>query len=95
MAKYRKKPVVIEAIRVTQDNYNEVMVFVDTDDIAITPFFHTRNHLEEPKIAMYHIHTLEGVMRADIGDWVIKGLKGEFYPCKNDIFIATYEFVGE
>ena len=38
-----------------------------------------------------NIHTLEGVMRADPGDWIIKGIKGEFYPCKPDIFAATYE----
>jgi hypothetical protein len=39
------------------------------------------------------IHTLEGDMRADIGDWIIRGVKGEFYPCKPDIFDATYEQV--
>lgn len=37
------------------------------------------------------IQTLEGTMRAEIGDWIIKGIKGEFYPCKPDIFAATYE----
>ncbi len=39
------------------------------------------------------IHTLEGEMRADPLDWIIKGVKGEFYPCKPDIFAATYEAV--
>lgn len=39
------------------------------------------------------IKTLEGVMRGDVGDWIIKGIKGEFYPCKNDIFEASYEAV--
>jgi hypothetical protein len=39
------------------------------------------------------IYTLEGVMTASSGDWIIKGVKGEFYPCKNDIFEATYEYV--
>lgn len=40
-----------------------------------------------------HISTLEGVMRADVGDWIIRGVKGERYPCKPDIFAATYEAV--
>ena len=41
------------------------------------------------------IPTLEGVMRASLGDWIIKGVKGEFYPCKPDIFAATYDAVNE
>lgn len=41
------------------------------------------------------IPTLEGVMRADVGDWIIRGVKGEFYPCKPDVFEATYELVGK
>lgn len=40
-----------------------------------------------------HIETLEGTMRADVGDWIITGVKGERYPCKPDIFAATYEAV--
>jgi hypothetical protein len=39
------------------------------------------------------IHTMEGTMRGDVGDWIIRGVKGEFYPCKPDIFAATYEVV--
>ena len=75
--RYRKKPVVIEAAR------------------------YTRNGLEAEQVAEWcggeqtdeglEITTLEGVMRADYGDWIIKGVKGEFYPCKPDIFDATYE----
>ena len=41
------------------------------------------------------IHTLEGDMRADVGDWIIRGVAGEFYPCKPDIFAATYEAVSD
>lgn len=41
------------------------------------------------------IDTLEGTMRVDYGDYIIKGVKGEFYPCKSDIFLATYEEVAE
>lgn len=48
----------------------------------------------EPEYPSIQIKTLEGQMEAVVGDWVIKGVKGEFYPCKPDIFEATYEFVG-
>jgi hypothetical protein len=80
--KFRKKPVVIEAIQWTGDNYDEVGDFLglyataQVDDDFIIP-------------------TLEGEMRAAPGDWIIKGVKGEFYPCKPDIFEETYERVGE
>ncbi|MFF9309907.1 hypothetical protein ACF1BS_03260 [Streptomyces sp. NPDC014748] len=42
---------------------------------------------------VFYIHTLEGEMRATDGDWIIKGVAGEFYPCRDDIFRATYEAV--
>ncbi len=42
-------------------------------------------------VSVVHIHTLEGVMEVDVGDWVITGIKGERYPCKDDIFRATYD----
>ena len=71
MAKYRKKPVVIEAIQFTGDNCEEIKEFG----------------------AYIVIKTLEGKMIALPGDWIIKGVKGEFYPCKPDIFEKTYELV--
>lgn len=84
MAKFRKKPVVIEAYR-----YNQV------DDNYRPDWFQDRVSRDE--IITYPDHavikTLEGDMRADLGDWVIKGVKGEVYPCKPDIFEATYEAV--
>lgn len=80
MAKFRKKPVVIEAVQWTGKNLNEIFSFTDSE--AITNDF-LENYLE--------IETLEGVMKASKGDWIIKGVKGEFYPCKPDIFEATYE----
>lgn len=76
--KYRKKPVEIEAIRWTGENEFEVSRFVGRK-----MFF---NDLREPVI-----ETLEGNMRAKIGDYIIKGVAGEFYPCKPDIFAETYE----
>lgn len=84
MAQYRKKPVVIEAYCFNQvrDNFRP-----DWFQDAVT----------ENKIITFKDHaaipTLEGLMRADLGDWIIKGVKGEFYPCKPDIFAATYEAV--
>lgn len=89
--KYRKKPVVIEAIRIKTDNIDEINAFVENDDEVAVPFFDNMDTAHKPVLAMFHIHTLEGVMRANIGDWIIKGINGEFYPCKPDIFEKTYE----
>jgi hypothetical protein len=83
MPLYRKKPVVIEARCLVEHNGPEI-----GDWLA--------DHGEQCDLWPDHldIHTLEGVMRADLGDWVIKGVQGEFYPCKPDIFDATYEAAG-
>ncbi len=82
--KYRKKPVVIEAMQFTGQNKMEIMAFVKA------------NELQEDFIDDWiDIVTLEGTMRASPSDWIIKGIAGEFYPCKNDIFEKTYEKVEE
>lgn len=85
MAKYRKKPVVIEAVQWdgSEDSTYEVMKWCNSDKVfhAIGP-----GTLEE-----ITIDTLEGEMCASVGDWIIRGIKGELYPCKPDIFAATYE----
>ena len=78
--KFRKKPVVIDAVQYNGDNFNVVRQFV-----GISLPLH---QLGDDKIG---IQTLEGVMTANVGDWIIKGIKGEFYPCKPDIFEKTYE----
>ena len=88
MGQYRKKPVVIDAYqfhnRVGPDDRPEWIIkaldegLVDFTQPRDTPAFLT-------------IPTLEGTMRADVGDWIIRGVKGELYPCKPDIFEATYE----
>lgn len=83
--KYRKKPVVIEAIQYTGPNINEVAEFVGEDLELMGRYL--------PDSDYYEIETLEGTMRADHGDWIIKGVNGEFYPCKPDIFAKTYEAV--
>lgn len=78
--KYRKKPVVIEAEQWTGANLN--------DDESM---------FQDPRVIIHEEHkqfmvgTLEGSMTGQIGDWLIRGVKGELYPCKPDIFEATYE----
>ena len=82
--KYRKKPVVIEAIQ-NNGNPEEVAVFFGEDPS-------TRFGYKE---GIWSILTLEGVMDANPRDWIIKGIAGEYYPCKPHIFEATYELVEE
>jgi hypothetical protein len=74
MAKYRKKPVVIDAVQ--YDGYNKDAI----------PCLCNCTGEGNP-----HIHTLEGSLYASPGDWIIRGVKGEYYPCKPAIFAATYE----
>ena len=83
MKKYRKKPVVNEAIqwdgvaayyeKISEWSDGERLIYISGDKLVI--------------------RTLEGEMTANVGDWIIKGVKGEFYPCKPDIFEMTYERV--
>lgn len=89
--KFRKKPVEIEAIQLTPDLFWECH---DQQRAVFDRFsFSSQCHPPSRRIdfAYIFIETLEGKMRADMGDWIIKGVKGEFYPCKPDIFEATYE----
>jgi hypothetical protein len=86
MPRYRKKPVVIEAERFTEENKDRAFTFVRC---TCAP---DRDEHGNP---ILKIQTLEGVMKARLGDWIIKGVAGEFYPCKSDIFEATYEAVDD
>lgn len=83
--RYRKKPVVIEAIQFvdTTERIGEIQEFMG--GITIRVDYADKNN------PIIKIETLEGVMAANVGDYIIKGVKGEFYPCKPDIFEATYE----
>jgi hypothetical protein len=78
--KFRKKPVVIEAVRFTGANGSDIAAFMQ----CAFPYYADGGLM---------IGTLEGAMKASPGDWIIKGVKGEFYPCKPEIFAATYEAV--
>lgn len=92
MKKYRKKPVVIEAVQLQENNVKEVLAFLK--NVKIKMIF---SHVEEEskKFKYMIITTLEGDMKANFRDYIIKGVNGEFYPCKPDIFEKTYEEIEE
>ena len=87
MARYRKKPVEIEALQFLDDvdRITELSNFIDNQYVRVS--------YKDPKNPKLLIKTLEGVMEASVGDYVIRGVHGEFYPCKPDIFNETYEEV--
>lgn len=86
MAKYRKLPVVIEAVQFEDD----IDVFEELQELGLDPL---RISYVDRNNTFLIIETLEGEMKANIGDYIIKGVNGEFYPCKPDIFEKTYEKV--
>ena len=90
MAKYRKKPVVIEA-RKWVGGLQEAHELIGWVNEGLDPFANSIAVLGD--WGVISIRTLEGNMTTQHGDWIIKGVKGEFYPCKDDIFEATYELV--
>lgn len=101
MGIYRKKPVEIEAMQFTGTAAKATPIIDWVLGLGGTARYH--EHLQENEYddgkghptdpEHLQIDTLEGTMRADLGDWVIRGVKGEFYPCKPDIFDATYDAV--
>jgi hypothetical protein len=84
MRRYTKKPVVIEAMQWTGINRPEILKFCNSCYVLIT------NDPNKPELK---IQTLEGTMSSRIGDYIIKGVEGEFYPCREDIFLKTYQEV--
>ena len=79
--KFRKKPVVIEAMQYTMDSCHAIHEWAALGDHVTS---------EACRLGIV-IPTLEGDMKAELGDWIIRGVAGEFYPCKPDIFAQTYE----
>ncbi len=77
--KFTKKPITIEAIQWVGENLTDITKFCPSVDSS---------NLKEGELT---ISTLEGILIVSINDWVIKGVKGEFYPCKPDIFELTYD----
>ena len=90
--KYRKKPVIIEAVIWTGNNIEEIKNFVD-ESLLYNIYDGAWEVGEAPVIVDMQIRTLEGNMSVSVGDYIIKGIEGEFYPCKPDIFKETYETV--
>jgi hypothetical protein len=87
MKKYRKKPVVIEAVQLKEPSTpREIATWCDGSVCGVGDL---------SKDVWIEINTLEGKMKASYGDWIIKGVNGEFYPCKPDIFEKSYEPVEE
>ncbi len=84
MPMFRKKPVVIEAMQFLGHNWPQVAVWCNRDGKMPTTIASDR---------AFQIETLEGLMTASPGDWIIRGIQGELYPCKSDIFEKTYEAV--
>jgi hypothetical protein len=81
--KFRKKPVTIEAMQLTDaKSVLDIEEWINSGDVGFST--------NPPTL---WIDTLEGRMEASVGDWIIKGVEGEFYPCKNEIFIKIYQEV--
>ena len=91
--KFRKKPIVIDAVQWNGKNFDEIMNFMQ--------YFHGNKfnyeNAEEQayKTKQLTIQTDEGLMTASLNDWIVKGVKGEFYPCKPDVFELTYEKIDD
>lgn len=94
--KFIKKPVTVEAVKWTGTNEEEIKKFVGLN--AIFQYYVTKDNKNlvtsekpsEEHTTSLKINTLEGKMQATVGDYIIKGIHGEFYPCKPDIFVKTY-----
>lgn len=82
VAKYRKRPVEINAIQWNGENISEIKAFVGKNLYIVE---------DSPKYLSMKIKTIEGDMEIGVGDYIIRGVKGEFYPCKEDIFYISYE----
>ena len=98
IVKYRKRPVVIDAVQLCWANWNEVCeIFTDIvteqNPARSVSTYSDMCGEDGPEYIELSIPTLEGVHTARHGDWLIRGIKGEVYPCKPDIFASTYEAV--
>lgn len=93
---YRKKPVVVEAVQLDNLNASDITRWIGKDKAKLNLESDTAYQAgKAPPMFSVTIKTLEGDMKALPGDYVIRGVNGEFYPCKPDIFAKTYEEVDE
>ena len=83
--KYRTKPCEIEAVQFTGNNLAEIEKFAGKDCIGAG--------FNGKECVFLYINTLEGTMKASVGDYIIRGLRGEYYPCKPDVFEKKYELI--
>ena len=94
--RFRKKPVIIEAFQIATDHWSDPTAWPEWffEATQLTPGLPGHVYMttdEATGIAAVAIETLEGTHRGTVGDWIIRGVAGELYPCRNDIFLATYE----
>jgi hypothetical protein len=82
---FKKKPVIIKAFKITKEFFTDCKM-----NEEVVPGVHVILTYSHPYLV---VMTLEGMMTAQIGDWLIQGVKGEYYPCKDDIFKLTYDDV--
>ena len=88
MAKYRTKPCEIEAVQWNGDNLDEIIQFANKKNLMVK----FKQNAKAPELK---IKTLEGDMEASVNDYIIRGLRGEYYPCKPDVFEKKYELIKE
>lgn len=88
--KYRKLPVTIEAMKWNGKNHQQIMEWANG-----RLFKYWIDHVSGHGTCFLEIDTLEGTMIASIGDYIIRGIDGEYYPCKPDIFVRTYEEIND
>lgn len=94
--RFRKRPVVIEAVQIDSEDYDGMCEIVEwCSSRTGAPGCRFVGDEIDGDLTVIAIDTLEGTMYAQPGDWIIKGISGEFYPCKNAIFLETYEPVDE
>jgi hypothetical protein len=91
MNQYRKKPVVIDAIQITDQNLVELLGITEEHPHVKTLCVIVEGNAITNRVHSVEIETPEGTMTGQPGDWLIRGVQGEFYPCKPSIFAATYE----
>jgi len=96
MAKYRKKPVIVEAFQITEENKNNLEDWLEWLRKARRKWSWRKGAIwrrQGDREKRLLCGTLEGVVGIEWGDWIIKGVNGEIYPCKDEIFQKTYEIV--
>lgn len=93
MARYKKKPVVIDAWQFRGHYDFDMAEMIEEESGGVVKSFYTFDESGDPYIDHLYVKTLEGIMKAPPGYFIIRGVQGEWYPCKPDIFKETYDKV--